>query len=111
MTKELIVKELNDLSFRLLQSGIEMSRKDVSDEVLRISKEIKDINSFPDKFDLALINFIDRYYENLNKMTRIEINIQLMPKNGYNPDCILNDIEAIQYDLREAIKKLGDNLS
>lgn len=110
MNKELIIKELNDLSFRLLQPGIEMTRQDVSKEVSRISKEVETVNSFPDKFDLAFLEFINRYYENLDKMTRTSVNIYLMPNNGYNKDCAVTDIEAIQSDLRKAIIELGNKL-
>lgn len=110
MNKELIIKELNDLSFRLLQGNIEMSRKDASKEVSRISKEVEIANNFPSKFDVAFLEFIDSYYENLTKMSRITVNIALMPNNGYNLDCAINDIEAIQSDLRKAMIKLGDKL-
>ena len=110
MNKELIIKELNDLSFRLSQSSIEMSRQDASKEVLRISKEVEAVNNFPSKFDVAFLEFIDRYYKNLDKMTRTSVNIYLMPNNGYNKDCAVNDIEAIQSDLRQAIVALGDKL-
>lgn len=109
MSKDLIIKELNDLSFRLSQSGIEMTRKEASEEVARIANEIKDVNSFPNDFDLAVIRFIDRYYDNLAKMTRLEIDIRLMPMNGYNRDSIFADINAIQDDLRKAIKELADS--
>lgn len=110
MNKELIIKELNDLSFRLSQCSIEMSRQDASKEVLRISKEVEAVNNFPSKFDVAFLEFIDKYYENLTKMTRMSVNITLMPNNGYSTDCAINDIEAIQSDLRQAIVALGDKL-
>lgn len=103
MNKELIIKELNDLSFRLLHGEIEMSRKDAS-------KEVETINNFPSKFDVAFLEFIDSYYENLSKMTSTTINIALMPNNGYNKDCAIKDIETIQSDLRKAIVALGDRL-
>lgn len=110
MNKELIIKELNDLSFRLLHGEIEMSRKDASKEVSRISKEVETINNFPSKFDVAFLEFIDSYYENLTKMTSTTINIALTPNNGYSKDCAIKDIEAIQSDLRKAIVALGDRL-
>lgn len=110
MNKELIIKELNDLSFKLLQPSIEMSRADVSKEVSRISNEVEVANIFPGKFDVAFLEFINRYYENLSKMTTIEVNISLMPNNGYSTDCARKDIEAIQSDLRKAMVALGDRL-
>lgn len=110
MNKELIIKELNDLSFKLLQPSIEMSRADASKEVPRISKEVEVVNNFPSKFDVAFLEFIDRYYENLTKMTTTAVNITLAPNNGYSRDCAVKDIEAIQSDLRKAIVALGDRL-
>ena len=75
MNKELIIKELNDLSFRLSQSSIEMSRQDASKEVLRISKEVEAVNNFPSKFDVAFLDIskvtVRKYMHYLTKNNEV----------------------------------------